>query len=187
MKKPYLLIILFLTIISCSSIKKNNNVSPELSQKELRKLGIVSLTKHYKSRYPKLIPYLFSNNKNTFIETQGDFYNVRLANKDNLNILCNYHEKLEKKNIIRCMIRKSNTSKIDFENSIITVTSTRNGIIELDKKMNETGSYLTHPALLFLKTIPVKKSRDIINKIKKDTIIIKINNQKFEFISPELE
>lgn len=186
-KRILLLTILFFTIISCSTLKKKYNISSELSKKELQELGYVSLFKKYKYNYPVLIPYLYNNSNDNFIEFQGDFYNIRLANNDDLNILCNYDEKSEENNIIRCMIRKSSTSKIDFKNHTISMKSSRNGVIELKKVLNQSGSYVTHPALLFYKKIAIEKPMDIVKKIKNDTITITINNQVFEFISPEFD
>jgi hypothetical protein len=181
-KRITILIIILFSISNCSTTKKRL----ELSKEELKNLNYISLHKKYKFMYPKLFPYLYNNSKNNFSYLIGDFYNVKLSNGDNLNLLCNLHNKKKNNNSIKCMIRKTSTSKIDLFKSNISIKSSKNGEFTKKTLLNKNRSFITHPAIEFIKELNVEKPKDIINKIRNDTIIITINNQIFEFISPEM-
>ena len=191
-KKIIILIVILFSLSNCSTKKNILELSrkelrkQELSYKELKKRNYISLHKSYKFMYPKLFPYLYNNSNNNFNFLAGDFYNANLNNGDNLNLLCNLHNRKREKTSVKCMIRKSSTSKIDLLKSIISIKSSRNGSFTKKTLLNKKGSFITHPAIEFIKELNVKKEIDIISIIQNDTITITINNQIFEFISPEM-
>lgn len=186
-KNIYLFIILSL-IFNCSTNKgidnteKNVHYDKELSKEKLDEYSIIPINYSYKKTYYRLIPYLYNNERNDFWKINGDFYNIKVKDFYNLYMSCEYWENSNPKNKLRVYLRISNTTKGSFSNSAIGVHSRNFGVFDPGKLTRNP-----YTSLEFSKIIEITRADDILKKIKNDTITVFINNEKFEFISPEID
>ena len=78
--KCFLVLLFFCVLLmNCGSNANRTKmkITSEITMEVLTKKGIVARFPKYKKLYPTLLPYLFYNNNNTFIELQGDFFNLK--------------------------------------------------------------------------------------------------------------
>lgn len=180
--------ICFIVLFACGPSGPSSKlfVSPELSPVELKQRQLVAINKSYKFTYPRLIPYLFLNEKNRFNEIMGDFFNIQYNQTSNYNFSVGYWERYgDAKNLLLIQIRSSYTSKKSVLEKNIRVWSSSFGDILPVNSGDQ--SYYTYPSQTFAHLLPVKSKYDIIPLLKKDTITVYIEEEPYQFISPEID
>lgn len=191
MIRTYYAIFLITFFLSCSSSSKlaKFKIKPEIPIAKLNEKGIAVINPNYKRNYYRILPYLFYNSNEVFNEVKGDFYNVKYNLSSNLNIMSGFWSEYgEYKNSLIVLIGMSNSSTIPLKGIPITVKSSKHGVFE--KKTKLWGNNITNQIqqrVLFVKKLELNKKYDVINKVFDDVITVKIGEQIYEFLNPEME
>ena len=186
----FLILVLYL---SCSSSSKLNisavrpEISPEIPITKLSEKGIAVIHPNYKNNYYSLMPYLFWNGDGNFNTIQGDFYNVKYGNNSDINIMTGFWGDYGVyKNALVILIALSNSSSEPINNISIAVQSSKNG--EFNKRKPRYNDYnKLQQRVLFINELELANEYSILEKLEDDIITVKIGEQIYEFINPELE
>ncbi|MFD2585340.1 hypothetical protein ACFSQJ_00250 [Croceitalea marina] len=182
-----------LLFISCQSSSKLPRpiIKPEIPISRLNENAIATISPNYKDSYFRLLPYLFFNANGTFNEIQGDFYNVKFNTSSNINIMPGFWRDYgDYKNSIIVLIALSETSSIPIKDIYISVESSKNGVF-IREKINEGHKldYISRSQqrVLFFKELSLENQYDVLNKINDDVLTVKVGEQVYKFLTPELE
>ncbi|THD65860.1 hypothetical protein E7Z59_14870 [Robertkochia marina] len=178
-----------LCLLSCSGSR--NSRSPEIKEEiplsVLNAKGIAAYSENYKQSYFHILPYLFFNEKDQFIKTQGDYYHLKYPSNQQINIMPGYFR--EYRNYRRVLIvlisNDHPVSNIPLRDLPITVTSGKFGDLSRgklwgSKKINEQSQ-----SILFYKELDIKDNAALLEQISEDVITVKIENETYLFLNPE--
>lgn len=137
-----------------------------------------------KSRNLDMITYSYDNSQMNFIKMLGDYMNVKYQLISDLNLACTYYASYGNlKNVITVEVRLSHSSKWKTDTYDIKAVSSKNGeLIKVNDLQHENrGNNFPH---FYAKELDLVNKRDVLEKIKNDTITLFVENQKYVFISP---
>lgn len=191
MKQLYAPLLVFLTIVltSCGTQQTTlfRSIAPALSEAQLTAQGLQPIRPDYKSKYPKLLPYLLDNTQAVFNEVQGGFYNLKHPQLSDINIMIGYWKNYGgQKNVIVVLLAMTTTSKGSLNNQEIKIqcasTPHLRGVHNMPNSYNGVQERRT-----FLLDVDVPKGTSILNKLKNDTVQVTIGDQSYTFRSPEMD
>lgn len=185
-----LLYLILLIVISCSSTSQlpRPEIQSEIPASKLNSNGIAAINPNYKNSYFRLLPYLFFNESSTFNEIQGDFYNVKFKANSNLNIMPGFRSEYGNyKNSLIVLIAMSETSTLPIKDIPISVESSKNGAFKQEKLIGNNQINKSQQRVLFVKKLELENRFDVLNKINDDVITVKIGEQTYTFLNPEIK
>ncbi|MDO1512395.1 hypothetical protein Q2T41_06990 [Maribacter confluentis] len=188
MKRLLFLIVLF--VVSCSSTSQlpRPEIQSEILASKLNSHGIAAINPTYKKSYYRILPYLLFNESGTFNEIQGDFYNVKFNVNSNLNIMPGFWRDYGKyKNSLIVLIAMSRSSTLPIKGIPISVESSKHGVFEKKKLIGNSQVNKSQQRVLFVKMLELENRYDVLNKINDDVITVKIGEQVYTFLNPEIK
>ena len=177
-----LLYLILLIVISCSSTSQlpRPEIQSEIPVSKLNSNRIAAINPNYKNSYFRLLPYLFFNESSTFNEIQGDFYNVKFNANSNLNIMPGFWSEYGNyKNSLIVLIAMSETSTLPIKDIPISV--------EQEKLIGNNQINKSQQRVLFVKKLELENQFDVLDKINDDVITVKIGEQIYTFLNPEIK
>lgn len=120
------------------------------------------------------IPYSYNNINNDFLGYDEDYLKISFDDSVSFKAICTYMN-----NKLSFSI---SANELNFDEMNIKVESSNNGelILQAGSQINLKKNYR-----YFAKHFTLKESRNINQKVRRDTIRVFIDDKKFEFVSPK--
>ncbi len=185
-----LLTFLSLTIFCFAHASAQNKPDylPEIPLEELHNRGIVPGRSTYKSSYYRIMPYLYYNSGDNFIEVKGDLISLKHPVYDEVNLMVGFFSRYGKyKNMLLALIWVKSSDKELLKNIDIYVHSSKHGQLLLSPKKQNFHRPRFSKDFLYTRNIELDEPSDILEKIKDDVITIMVDGQKYELLNPEIQ
>ena len=160
----------------------------EIPIETLLSRGIVPYNAQYKSRYYDLLPYLFYNAGDDFIEIKGDYYSLKHPIHNQVNIMVGFWADYGKyKNVLLAYVWVNSPNQTAADTSSVQVSSSKHGLLlttPWKKSPYRTGF---RKELFFTKQIELAYKAEIIDKLYDDVITVTVDGHKYQLLNPEFK